>query len=159
MSQTPVQKAIGANDPKPNLVIKAALTVVFLAVLWWLWMPLGAYMTILVVAGYSTKYISYFSLLWHPRQTFTVAVMFGLFMACIVCLSSVLAVSSWWSRALLEFWGLIAVAYIGSPPHISSNHPVRVSKNQLQFIGGYAIVTYLIASALLWVVIWLRRHP
>jgi|ERR1035437_822504 hypothetical protein len=157
MNQTFSQPENGANDPKPNPAVKVALTALFMIVTWWIWKPLGAYLTILAVGGYGTRRISTSCVLLGPNGSFTLGVMWGVIMAAVVCLTATIGVSAWWAKVLLEFWGLIAVGYIGSPPHFSQNHLILVSKNQLQFIGGSGIISYLLASGLIWFALWLHH--
>ncbi len=156
MSPIPNANEIGASKPILYLAIKAAITVAYLAILWWLWKPVGAYVTIMMVGGYCTWVISSRYIFWHPTRTTIVAALFGTFMAALVCLSTIVSVKSWWAKLLLGFWGLIAVAYIGSPSHTSNYRATTISKDQLQYIAGAAICTYLLVSACIWLILWLH---
>jgi hypothetical protein len=157
MNQTPNQHENGTNERKPPPLFKLIVVVLFMAVAWWIWKPLGAYYTILTIGGYGARFVWKSCLFWSFSGCIMGGCMFGLGMAGVVSLSASVTVNSWWAKALFELWGFFAVGYIGFPTRSSDIYLIPNKEDKLHLIVGCGIISYLLASGLIWFVVWLHH--
>jgi hypothetical protein len=103
------------SPPLRILVYKLIAELVLLALLWWLWHPLGVAFAILI-ASYVRSPIVNRAAFWNTRTILTVGIIWGAGMALGIREIISLATSSRFLSAVLLLEGLIAVQYVGFQP-------------------------------------------
>ena len=141
------------RETRPLLpVLKFFVVSLLAAFTWWLWKPLGAYYTILTVGGYGAWFIRKQCLFWSLSCCVVVSWLWGPIMATIVFVTSLVAVSHWWARALLALWGLLAVSYLRQ-----DSHSTILVRDKLHSMACLAIVYYILTLGTIWFIVWSRH--
>lgn len=141
---------VSRENAKPPAALKAAVYLLIISVLWYLWPPLGA-IAIVFALGNLKLLAERNAPFWQPKHALLFGCVAGFVVACLVQASSRLALSSPYGAAAMAAFGFYPVAYIGYG--VPRNPLLQDGWQQLQLLARRAAaIAYLIATgaALAW---------